>query len=137
MTDLHALAMVPDTAFAATLAAATLAAATLAAATLAAAPPSPLLEAQLDRHNKYGLHLLLEAAGIQLTEAKKLSRFYARFHGATALEVAVCLGHRAAAAALLAAGARVRPQALDALLLYCPALARDGMAALLAASQVR
>lgn len=123
MTSLHALAMRPDTAF------------HTAAAAAATLPPA-LLEAQLDRHNKYAMHLLLDAAGIELTEAKKLSRFYARFSGATALEVAICLGHAAAAAALLAAGARVRPQALDSLLLYCPPLARDAMSALLAASQV-
>lgn len=94
------------------------------------------LDATLDRHNKYPLHLLLEAAGLQLTETKKPSRFYARFHGASALEVAVSLGREAAAAALLAAGASVRPQAFDALLLYCPPCARDGMATLLAGSQV-
>lgn len=95
------------------------------------------LDATLDRHNKYPLHLLLEAAGLQLTETKKPSRFYARFHGASALEVAVSLGREAVAAALLAAGASVRPQAFDALLLYCPPRARDGMVTLLAGSQVR
>lgn len=98
-------------------------------------PDQALLDAQLDWHNKYPLHALLQAAGLELTEAKKPSRFYARFHGASALEVAVALGHPAVAAALRAAGAGVRPQAFDALLLYCPSHARDGMSALLAGSQ--
>lgn len=121
VTLLHALAM---------------AAAPSATVASAAAPaPQAALDATLDRHNKYPLHLLLEAAGLQLTETKKPSRFYARFHGASALEVAVSLGREAVAAALLAAGASVRPQAFDALLLYCPPRARDGMVTLLAGSQ--
>lgn len=98
--------------------------------------PQALLDATLDRHNKYPLHLLLESAGLELAQTKKPSRFYARFHGASALEVAVCLGHAEAAGALLAAGASVRPQAFDALVLYCPPRDRDAMAALLAGSQV-
>ncbi|PRW39088.1 alpha beta hydrolase [Chlorella sorokiniana] len=107
--------------------------ATVAAAATGA--PQALLDAPLDRHNKHPLHLLLESAGIELTDTKKPSRFYARFHGASALEVAVTLGREAAAAALLAAGASVRPQAFDALLLYCPPHARDHLAALLVRSQ--
>lgn len=98
--------------------------------------PQALLDATLDRHNKYPLHLLLESAGLELAQTKKPSRFYARFHGASALEGAVCLGHAEAAGALLAAGASVRPRAFDALVLYCPPRDRDAMAALLAGSQV-
>lgn len=108
----------------------------------AAAPPLPplpgaLLDAELDRDLKYPLHLLLDSHGLQLAgDSKKISKAFARLHGATPLECAVVLGRTGAARVLLAAGASVRPQAWAALE-HCPCPLRDCMASLLAASQVR
>lgn len=95
-------------------------------------------DAELDRESKsFHLHQLLEDCGITLTDDKRRSKFYSRLHGCTPLELAVALGHAAAAEALLAvAGAAVRPSAWTALLQHCPPAAKDRISSMLAVSQV-
>lgn len=114
-----------------------LAAAVLASAATAAGSTAGALAATLDGSPKWELHALLHSCGLHLTDDKHVSKFYRRMHGATALEVAVALGHTAPAADLLAAGAAVRPRAWAAAVTYCPHSARDKLTLLLAAYEVR
>ncbi|KAL4440354.1 hypothetical protein ABPG75_003355 [Micractinium tetrahymenae] len=112
-----------------------LATAALASCATTGGGAAAALAATLDASPKWPLHELLHSCGLHLTDEKHVCKFYRRLHGATALEVAVTLGHRLPAAELLAAGAAVRPQTWAALAAYCPPAVRDGMAALLAAHE--
>ncbi len=114
-----------------------LATSVLASAAAAAGSKAGALTASLDASPKWPLHEFLHTCGLHLTDDKHVSKFYRRMHGATALEVAVMLGHAAPAAELLAVGAAVRPRAWAALVSFCPHVARDKMATLLAAYEVR